>query len=87
MAYEVIKLFTDLKDNNYLYNVGDTYPREGYKPTNERIDELLGSGNKQGTPLIKARQETAESVTEGIDDKAEGEPETKPKKTRKKAEN
>lgn len=86
MTYEVIKSFTDLQDNNFLYNVGDTYPREGYTPTDRRIDELSGSANKQHTPLIKARQNAAESVTEGIDDKAEGEPETKPKKRRKKTE-
>ena len=53
MAYKVIKLFTDLHDNDYLYNVGDTFPRKGISVTEERIAELSGSDNKQHTPLIK----------------------------------
>lgn len=53
MAYKVIKLFTDLHDNDYLYNVGDTFPRKGISVTEERIAELAGSDNKQHTPLIE----------------------------------
>ena len=53
MAYKVIKLFTDLHDNDYLYNVGDTFPRKGISVTEERIAELSGSVNKQHTPLIE----------------------------------
>lgn len=52
MAYKVIKLFTDLHDNDYLYNVGDTFPRKGITVTEERLAELAGSNNKQHTPLI-----------------------------------
>ena len=52
--YTVIRYFTDLQDNDYAYEVGDTYPREGLSPTEERIAELSGSDNKQGTPLIAA---------------------------------
>ena len=72
--YEVIKGFMDLQDDNHLYEVGQTYPRSGYKPTDERIAELSGSNNKRGKPLLKARQNAAESVTEG-----------KPKRGRRKA--
>lgn len=53
MAYKVIKLFTDLHDNDYLYNVGDTFPRKGITVTDERIAELAGSNNKQHIPLIE----------------------------------
>ena len=53
MAYKVIKLFTDLHDNDYLYNVGDTFPRKGISVTEERIAELAGSDNKQHAPLIE----------------------------------
>jgi hypothetical protein len=67
--YKVIEVFTDLQDNNYRYNVGDEYPRTGYKPSTRRIDELSGTNNKRGKPLIKAVQESAESVTEGIEEK------------------
>ena len=51
--YEVIKYFTDLQDNNYPYNVGDIFPRQGKEVTEERIAELSGSNNRQHTPLIK----------------------------------
>lgn len=71
--YSVIEAFTDLQDSKYYYNVGDEYPRMGYKPSTKRIDELSGANNKRGKPLIKAAQESAESVTEG-----------KPKRGRKK---
>ena len=76
--YTVIKRFTDLQDNGYKYAVGDTYPREGYEPTAERINELSSDKNRQKTPLIKA--ETTETVAEVTED-------PKPKKRgRKKAE-
>lgn len=78
MKYTVIKHFTDLQDNNYKYAVGDTYPREGYTPTDERIKELSSDKNRQKNPLIKA--ETTETVAEVTE-------EPKPKKRgRKKAE-
>lgn len=51
--YKVIRSFIDLKDERYLYKVGDVYPREGYTPTDERIEELSSDKNKQGVELIK----------------------------------
>lgn len=51
--WKVVKYFTDLQDDGYAYNVGDTYPRKGLNPSEERIAELSGSDNKQGVPLIK----------------------------------
>lgn len=51
--FRVIKLFTDLQDNDYKYEVGDEYPRLGLKPSLARIKELSGSDNRQGTPLIE----------------------------------
>lgn len=51
--YEVIRLFTDLQDNNHRYDVGDKFPRHGLKVTEERILELSTSNNKQGRALIK----------------------------------
>lgn len=69
MAYKVIKYFTDLQDNNFPYNVGDEYPRKGMNVLQSRINELAGSKNRQGVPLIK---------------EVEGEkPEKKPKSTAK----
>ena len=52
MSYKVIKFFTDLKDDNHPYNVGDTYPRNGVKVLASRYKELASDKNKQGTPLI-----------------------------------
>lgn len=53
MSYKVIHYFTDLQDFNHPYNVGDTFPRIGMNVTQARLDELAGSKNKQGKPLIK----------------------------------
>lgn len=55
--YEVIRFFTDLQDNEYPYNPGDIFPREGLVVKKERFTELSGSENKQCTPLIKKIQE------------------------------
>ena len=57
MKYKVIKFFTDGQDDFHPYEVGDKYPRRGYKPTAERIEGLLGTGNKQGVPLIEEVKE------------------------------
>lgn len=62
----VINAFLDLQDAEYLYDVGDAYPREGIEPSEERIKELLGSDNLQGQPMIKAVK------TVPVDTKPEG---------------
>lgn len=51
--YKVIKYFTDLHDNDHAYVEGDIFPRKGVTVTQERLDELAGSNNRQGVPLIK----------------------------------
>lgn len=51
--YKVIKSFIDLQDERYLYKEGDMYPRKGYEPSDERIEELSSDKNKQGVELIK----------------------------------
>lgn len=90
MQYRVIKMFTDLQDKEYAYQVGDTYPREGLSPTDERIAELSGSRNRQGTPLIEAiPEEPAVNIpeTEGTDipgDSIEETEDTKPHKCKRK---
>ena len=47
----------DLQDHAHGYCTGDTYPREGLEPSEERIAELSGSDNKRGIPLIVAIEE------------------------------
>ena len=51
--YKVIERFMDLRDDNYIYKVGDAYPREGADPTLERIRELASNSNKIGKPFIE----------------------------------
>ena len=51
--YKVILRFADLQDSSHVYEVGDVYPREGVKPSEDRISELSGASNKIGAPLIK----------------------------------
>lgn len=57
--YKVLKLFLDIKDNNQLYRVGDTYPRKGYEPTQDRIKQLSGNKNAMKEPLIKEEKQKA----------------------------
>ncbi len=68
--YKVVKLFTDLQDNNFKYDVGDEYPRVGLKPSLARIAELSGSDNRQGTPLIEEIVSDEPIPTEAVEDKA-----------------
>lgn len=50
--YIAIEYFTDNQDNSYAYDVGDEYPRKGYSPTAERINELASSENIRKRPVI-----------------------------------
>ena len=58
--YRVIKHFVDLQDNNYKYDVGDTYPRKGLDVLQSRINELATNNNLQKTPLIEEIPEKVE---------------------------
>ena len=58
--YRVIKHFVDLQDNNYKYDVGDTYPRKGLNVLQSRINELASNKNRQGVPLIDEIPEKVE---------------------------
>ena len=51
--YKVIKSFYDLKDNNHVYSVGDTFPHNGVEVGDERIAELASDKNRLGVPLIE----------------------------------
>lgn len=78
--YKVVKAFHDLKDVKktksgnvyYEYNVGDTYPRNGLNPSEERIAELSGSNNLQKTPLIElVEEENPETPKEAAKDESQ----------------
>ena len=63
MAYKVVQAFTDLKDGDKEYRVGDTYESEDPK----RIKDLLANDNKgrhdslKGKPLIALDGKTPEA--------------------------
>lgn len=59
MMYKVVKHFTDLLDDCHKYNVGDIYPRDGYKPSAGRIKELSSENNNLAEVLIVAEPQTA----------------------------
>lgn len=63
--YKVTHFFHDLQDYTttkngtvyHAYDVGDTYPRRGYEPSEERIKELSGKDNIRGVTLIELVEE------------------------------
>ena len=65
MAYKVVQAFTDLKDGDKVYRVGDVY--EGTDET--RIEELVSTESKgrheslKGKPLIELDGESVEVKT------------------------
>lgn len=59
--YKVIHPFCDLRYDNHLYSVGDTFPVKGCRPTKARYAELSGSENKVGMPLIEEVTENKSS--------------------------
>lgn len=70
--YKVTHFFHDLQDSHttkdgtvyHAYNVGDTYPRRGYEPSEERIKELSGKDNIRGVTLIELVEEQEKPVEE-----------------------
>ncbi|EOW9529891.1 hypothetical protein ACO11K_003655 [Bacillus cytotoxicus] len=52
VKYVVLEDFTDLQDDNHIYRKGDQYPHKG-RTKKERVEELSGSENLRGEPLIK----------------------------------
>ena len=53
MAYQVIRPFKDLRDpQQYEYQIGDIYPRTGYKSTKTFIQELLDGSNSAGAIFL-----------------------------------
>lgn len=53
MMYRVMVQFADFQDGNYVYNAGDSFPREGHTVMPDRIRELSTAENKLGIPLIE----------------------------------
>lgn len=55
--YKAIERFKDLKDDGFVYETGDRYPRKGKRVSKARIAELAGSENKRGRPVIAEIEE------------------------------
>ena len=87
MAYKVVQAFTDLKDGDKVYRVGDIY--EGEDP--KRIKDLLANDNKgrhdslKGKPLIESDDEQTETpeTPEVPEDEAPKNPEDEVKAPKK----
>lgn len=71
MEFKVIKAFTDLDDDKHVYQKDDAYPREGYEPTQERIDSLANGYNKRNEALIELvwSSLTVKELKEILDDR------------------
>ena len=53
MAYQVIRPFKDLRDpQQYEYQIGDIYPRTGYRSNKTFIQELLDGSNSAGSIFL-----------------------------------
>ena len=73
---KVIYPFADLQDNNYVYNVGDVFPRQGAQSMSpDRLHELLTDENRLHKPLIEiVNADTDANVVEDIVDNEEVKP-------------
>lgn len=71
--YKVIKSFTDMQDNNYLYKDGDTFPRDGFDVLPSRIKELATTANRRGEILIKEIEDEPQPKKKTAAKKAEKE--------------
>lgn len=81
MKYTVLSEFADLHDGNHIYRIGDVYPREGYTPKDERVDELCTGKNLLHKPLIQKVEEAPEAE-EQTEEVAEEVVEEQPKRKR-----
>ena len=61
MSFVVIKSFTDLQDDNHIYQVGDVYPRKG-RVAKKRVEELSTNGNRRGEIFIRGVKDDEQKV-------------------------
>ena len=71
--YRVLNKFADSLDNDFVYEVGDAYPREGFKPSIFRLEQLSEFVHVLGGPAI-------EKVEDGETEGAESEDKTEVEK-------
>jgi hypothetical protein len=72
--FKALTTFTDLQDNNYKYQAGDIFPREGLEVSDERLTELLSDKNRRHKPVIEEIVEeqtvTEEPIVEEVEEDA-----------------
>lgn len=66
MAYKAKITFRDLQDNEYIYQVEETYPREGYEPTKERVAEVLEKSGIE--PVEPSKELTVKELKAKLDE-------------------
>ncbi|HCG4535560.1 TPA: hypothetical protein NJY08_004405 [Salmonella enterica subsp. enterica serovar Typhi str. AG3] len=57
MNYKVIRRFKETKHDGHIYEVGDSYPKEGSKATKTRLEELSTTKNKYKKVYIEEVEE------------------------------
>lgn len=85
--YKVVIPFADAHDNEYIYKIGDVYPRDGLEVGPSRLEELSSANNRIGAALI-VEEGTEEDVPEAkkdIDDVEAGISPSKTSEAKKKA--
>ena len=55
--YKVLVYFTDLQDNEYPYDEGNIFPRDGLAVSEARLEELSSTRNRRGIRLIEFVEE------------------------------
>lgn len=74
MAYQVIRPFKDLRDpQQYEYQIGDIYPRKGYRSNKTFIQELLDGSNSAGSIFLTKIDDNDVSEPEPQEPKEEDE--------------
>lgn len=70
--YKVIRFFRDLQDKNHAYHVGDSFPHDGVKVSEERLVELSTDANRRHMPLIeKVEDEDKAQEIDAVEAKAD----------------
>ena len=66
MTYKAKITFRDLQDNEYIYQVGEVYPREGYETSKERVAEVLEKGGIE--PVEPSKELTVKELKAKLDE-------------------
>ncbi|WP_079480572.1 hypothetical protein [Halobacillus salinus] len=70
MVYRVIRDFRDTQDNHRTYEENDVYPFSG-EVSEDRVNELLGTDNKIGKPVIEEYNQAPPGEEENDESKGE----------------